>query len=123
MIDIDPTVGVYILWAVACVIAWGKVFADSWNQYKALPRTDRRKIQTPPESRLPAIRQAAFRDVVSDFALLLTSFAAFASLTVLVLGQEVPGLRGFFLAMALGGFVGAGIIRAWPDKRERREGH
>ena len=22
-----------------------------------------------------------------------------------------------------GGFVGAGIIRAWPDKRERREGH
>ena len=79
----------------------------------ALPRSERRH-NPPAEARLDRVRSAALREVVSDFALMLVALASFVALATLIFGAEVAGLRGFALALALGAFLGAGIIRQPP---------
>jgi hypothetical protein len=101
---------VYAAWAIGCIVVWGRVFIVAWQDYGRLPDEERRNY-APPSSRLAAVRDRAFREVVSDFALLLVGVFAAASLFVLIFGQEIAGLRGFSLALALGAFLGAGLVR------------
>lgn len=101
---------VYALWAFGCVVVWGRVFLNTSREYRSLPHHERR-ITTPIETRIETVRAKAFREVVSDFALMLVGLFAAISLLTLIFGQEIPGLRGFALALALGAFLGAGIVR------------
>lgn len=117
MPEIESRWLVYGLWGIVVVVAWGKVFTDELGEYRALPDSERRRGYDVPAARLQAVRVRAFRGLVSDFALFIVALFSFLSLVVLIFGQEIPGLRGFFLAVALGAFAGAGIIRAWPDRR------
>lgn len=110
---------VYAVWAVGSVVAWGRVFLDTRREYLRLPQLERRRNQ-PMEARLDRVRAVAFREVVSDFALMLVALASFVALSTLIFGAEVAGLRGFALALALGAFLGAGIIRQPPIRMKVR---
>lgn len=100
MLDIDLRLVVYALWAAGSVTVWGVVFCDDLRAYRSFPRNSR-----------------ARRELVADFGLLLTSVACAVSIAVLLLGQDVPGLRGFTLAVALGAFLGAGIVKVTLARR------
>lgn len=103
---------VYLLWAFGCVFFWGRVLLDEWQRYRSLPVKDRRQNGNH-RSDLVVIRRAAFRDFLSVLALFMVAVAASLSLVILLMAPEFSGVRGFFLALALGGFLGAGILR-WP---------
>lgn len=99
----------YGAWALACLVVWLLVFADDLHVYHNERRRrggDRRE-------------RSAATELWSDLALLLVAIASAVSLTMLVLGQDVPGLRGFTLAVALGGYLGAGIVKISLRKRSR----
>lgn len=91
----------YGLWAVAMLFVWGGVVRDDWRAYKG----DRRNV---------------LADLISDIALFICAVAAAVSLLVLIAGQDIPGLRGFALAVFLGGFLGAGIVKRTLRKRFAR---
>lgn len=92
----------YLGWAVACVVAWGKVLRDAIGTYHRW--RDRR----------------AKRELVVDIGLFTVALACFVSLIVLTFGQEVSGARGFALAVALGSFLAVGIIQATLGRRRGR---
>lgn len=98
----DLRLVVYGIWAAGCLVVWGRVFAEDWGDYmeaRRAVRSDRRA-------------RSAGQTLLSDFALLLVAIASAISIVTLVVGQDVPGLRGFALALALGGFFGAGLVKA-----------
>lgn len=100
---------VYGAWALASVGFWGFVWRDDLREYRFVRRVLKRDRR----------QQTAARELASDFALLLCAVAAAASLVFLVIGRDVPGLRGFVIAIELGGFLGAGIVKAtYSRKRE-----
>jgi len=79
-------------WAIAVTAVWGSILSDSvglMRQYH-----DRR----------------AKREVVWAFALFLVALASMVSILFFVFVREVPGLRSFAAAIALGSFLGAGIV-------------
>lgn len=98
--DLDGRLIVYGVWAFGSLAVWGLVFIDSWHEYQ----TSRKR----PERR----SQSAGKELMSDFALLLVAVGSCISIVTLVVGQDIPGVRGFALAVALGGFLGAGIVKA-----------
>lgn len=108
----ESRVIVYAVWAVACVLVWGRVFMHEVREYRALPHVDRRQAST--ESRRVSLRASARRGLIADFALFLVALACFLAIVSLIIADEIPGARGFFLALALGAFLGAGIFRLPP---------
>ena len=110
MTDDTFRLGVYILWAVGSVLVWGRVFLLEYRRYDELPAYERRRMANGRTS-LAAVRSRVFRELVSDFALFLVALASAVSLIILVIGPEMSGPRGFALALALGAFLGAGIVR------------
>lgn len=88
----------YALWAVGMLFVWGGVVRDDWRAYKA----DRRNV---------------LAELVSDIALFISALAAAFALLVLILGQDIPGLRGFALAVFLGAFLAAGIVKRTLRRR------
>lgn len=98
----DGRLIVYALWAAGSVLAWGVVFRDDLADVRRERRARR------PDRRRPS----AFTQLLSDLALLLVAIASAISIVTLIIGQDVPGLRGFAIATALGGFLGAGIVKA-----------
>jgi len=78
----DTRLLVYAIWAVAMLIVWGLVVRDDLRTKRGVA------------------------DLLSDIALFVSAVAAAASLLVLIVGQDIPGLRGFALALFLGGFLG-----------------
>ena len=103
---------IYLLWAFGSIAVWARVFYLEWTAYRMLPIAERRRAPEERE-RLPAVRAAARRELLSDFALLLVGVFAAVSLLVLLVSPDVPGIRGFALALALGAFLGAGTFRAF----------
>ena len=101
---------VYSVWAVGSVVVWGRVFINALVEYLDLPDAERR-ARTAPDSRLTNVRARARREVISDFALLMVGVFAAGSLFSLVLGPEVTSFRGFVSSLALGAFLGAGLVR------------
>jgi hypothetical protein len=96
----DSRLIVYAIWAGAMVVVWGGVVRYDWRAFKR----DRR-------DNLP--------ELVSDIALLASAIAAAAALIALILGQDVPGLRGFTLAVFLGAFLAAGIFKLTLRRRRK----
>lgn len=105
----EPRLIVYAAWAVGSVVTWGRVFIDAVRTYRASGRGDRRQDT----------RAWAFREMVSDFSLFLVALASAAALVAFIFGAEIPGLRGFTAALALGAFLGAGLIRQPPFRPMR----
>lgn len=101
MFELDLRLISYGLWALGSLGAWGVVFVDDWKDYRVY--RDRR----------------ARRELLSNFGLFLTALASFGSLIILILGQDVPGLRGFAFATAAGGFLAAGIVQATLGRKKR----
>ncbi len=95
----------YVIWAVAMLLVWGAVLFNDWRAY---------------EDKLN--RRNALVDLVPDLALFASAVAAAISLLVLVVGQDIPGLRGFALAVFLGGFLAAGIFKLTLRRRQRPTG-
>lgn len=91
----------YALWAGAMLLVWGGVVRSDWRAYKR----DRRDN---------------LAELVSDIALLACAVAAAVSLIVLIAGQDIPGLRGFSLAIFLGAFLAAGIFKLTLRRRRQR---
>jgi len=102
MTDVDVRLVVYGVWALGSVIVWGRVFTDDLGDYRASRRMTRRERRA----------RSAVQVLLSDFALFLVAIASALSILTLVIGQEVPGLRGFALALSLGAFFGAGLVKA-----------
>lgn len=100
----------YLAWGVGVVAVWGRVLYVELRQYLRLPNDERRRSPQTYE-RLSHYKARAFRDLISDFALFLVALASFASLLAFVYAQGVPGARGFLVALALGAFLGAGLVR------------
>lgn len=96
----DTRLIVYAVWAAAMLVVWGLVVVRDYRAY----RTDRRNV---------------LADLLSDIASFVSAVAAAISLVVLIIGQDVPGLRGFALALFLGGFLGAGIVKLTLGRRVR----
>lgn len=94
----------YGAWALGSLLAWGAVLHEDIREYRMVRRKDRRS-------------QSAAKEVVSDFALLLVAITSAASIAALLVGQDIPGFRGFMLATALGAFLGAGIVKATFQRR------
>ena len=102
MTDIDIRLIVYTVWALGSVLVWGKVFSDDFGDFRATRRARRRERRS----------RSAAQVLLSDFALFLVAIASALSILTLVIGQEVPGLRGFASALSLGAFFGAGLVKA-----------
>ena len=58
----------------------------------------------------------SFRDLLEGIGLWLVSFAASAAVASLVFYPEAASLRGALNAIALGAFVGVGIIMATEER-------
>lgn len=93
---------VYAVWALAMLYVWSDIVRLDWRAYKR----DRRNV-------IP--------ELASDIALLISAIAAALSIVALILGQDIPGLRGFALAVFLGAFLGAGIVKRTLRRRTSRD--
>lgn len=97
----DLRLVVYGVWAAGSMLVWGLVLRDDIRQYRWLVKhqmVERRRISTA-------------GSLWSDFALLLVAIASALSIASLAFFADVPGVRGFALAGALGSFLGAGIVK------------
>jgi len=92
----------YGAWAVGSVIVWGKVFTDDFGDFRESRKLTRRERRA----------RSATQILLSDFALLLVALSSALSILVFVTGQKVPGLQGFAVAVSLGMFFGAGLVKA-----------
>jgi hypothetical protein len=101
----DLRLAVMLLWALGSVTVWGLVVRDS---LRSLHRyRDRR----------------ARRETIWAFALFLVGLASCVSILSFSWGADVPGLRGLVAAIALGSFLGAGIVvktLSGPNNETRR---
>lgn len=94
-----------LLWALGAVGIWGSVFRDSlgaWHTYH-----DRRSK----------------REVIWAFALFLVGLCSCIAIMALVLAPEGRGIRALLSALALGAFLGAGIVvktLSGPNNETRR---
>lgn len=100
---------VYAVWAVASLVVWGRVFSEDVGDYRKVRRAVRRDRRS----------QSALKELLSDFAMLLVAVGSAIAIATLVVGQDVPGLRGFTLAMVLGGILGAGVVKVTFRSRKR----
>lgn len=98
--NVDPKYLVYGIWALAMLVVWGDVVRGDWQAYKR----DRRDN---------------LAELASDIALFASAIAAAVALVVLIAGQDIPGLRGFALAVFLGAFLAAGIFKRTLRRRRQ----
>lgn len=99
----------YGVWAVGSMFVWGLVLRDDIRQYRFMRRRGGQ------ERRHISIAGALW----SDFALVMVAVASGISILSLVVAQEYPAVRGFTIALALGGFLGAGLVK-YTFRRRRR---
>ncbi len=93
----DVRLAIYVAWALAMLLVWGAVVRLDWISYKR--------------------RRKDLSDLISDIALFASACGAAIALVVLLVGQDIPGLRGFTLALFLGGFLAAGIFKLTLRRR------
>lgn len=93
-----------ILWALGAITVWGSVFRDalgSWHRYH-----DRR----------------AKREAIWAFTLFLVGVCSCFAIAAFVIAPEGRGIRAALSAIALGAFLGAGIVvktLSGPDNEPR----
>lgn len=61
------------------------------------------------------------RELLAGFGLFMTALAAALAVVVVLFGEAGTGLRGWFSAIALGAFFGAGVVMA-SELRSESEG-
>jgi hypothetical protein len=89
-----------LVWGGGTVVAYGTVFVHrlrSWHLHRDARST---------------------RELVSSFGLLLTALSAALAIGVVLFGEAGSGIRGWFVAIALGGFFAAGIVMASETKSD-----
>lgn len=91
--EFDERVIFLILWGLGCVVVYSRVLFLNVRTWRV--RRDHR----------------ALRELLASIGLWLTSFAS-ASAVASVLFAPVSSIRGFWTALALGAFLGVGIILA-----------
>ena len=107
--DLDTRLIVLMLWGGGAVTTYALVLIGSWRRWRM--HHDNR----------------AGRDVMEDFGLFLTAIASAGAVFLVLFGTAGSGIRGFFIALALGSFVGVGFVKAtdngpvaaWIDRVER----
>lgn len=107
------TYAIYGLWALGSAVVWGVAFRDDLRDFY-LEREQERM-----HKRRDRRGKTAFQELLTDLGLLLVAIASAVSIATLIIGQDIPGVRGFALAIALGGFLGAGIVKV-TLRRTRR---
>jgi hypothetical protein len=89
-----------LVWGGGTVAAYGLVFVHrlrSWHLHRDTRST---------------------RELVSSLGLLLTSVGAALATGMVLLGPTGTGIRGWFVALALGAFFAAGIVMASETKSD-----
>lgn len=104
---IDTRLAIFMLWGGGTVITFGLVLWKRWERFR-LHRRDRRRI----------VRISVRHDVISAVALFLTAFGAAASIFMILFGEAGSTPRSFALALALGAFLGAGLVMLSEDDIE-----
>ena len=97
----DIGIIVYLLWAVGSMFVWGLVLVDDLRQFRFLQRNHLRERR----------HLSVVGTMWSDFALVLVAIASGASIIALAVAKDIPGVRGLALAIALGAFLGAGLVK------------
>lgn len=98
--DIDTRLVALILWGGGTVVVFTVVLVKRWRRFMR-HRWDRRR----------AVRKEVRRDVMSSAALELTAVGSAGAIALVLSGQSAD-FRGFFIALALGAFLGAGLVMA-----------
>lgn len=93
-----------LVWGGGIIVAFGIVLFKRIRTLRR-HRNDRRK----------AVRRDVRRDVISGFALFLAALGAAGAVAFVLLGEAGSGPRTFALGLALGGFLGAGIVMATEE--------
>ena len=101
---IDTRLAIFMLWGGGTVITFGMLLVKRWHRFQ-VHRSDRRRI----------VRIAVRHDVLSAVALFLTAFGSAASIFMILFGEAGSTPRSFALALALGAFLGAGLVMLSED--------
>lgn len=104
MSDIDTRLAVLLLWGGGAILFASVMLVRRWRRFR-LHRNDRRQ----------AIRHDVRRDMMSGLGLFITAFAAAAATAMVLFGDNGQGLRGFFVALALGAFIGSLLVMATEE--------
>jgi len=92
MPDIDVRLAVLLVWGGGTVAVWGAVLARSIRSHR---------IHHDARSR---------RELLAMSALFLTALAAGLAVALALFGPDGVGLRSFSTTLALGAYLGAGIV-------------
>lgn len=84
----------YLVWGVGTVLVYGIVL-----------RKRRRSYRLHHDAR-------AWRDLLEAVALFITALASLLAVTLVLFGPGGQGIRGLFVAMALGAYSAAGLVMA-----------
>jgi hypothetical protein len=104
---IDTRLAIFMLWGGGTVITFGMLLVRRWHRFQ-VHRSDRRRI----------VRVSVRHDVLSAVALFLTAFGSAASIFMILFGEAGSTPRSFALALALGAFLGAGLVMLSEDDVE-----
>jgi hypothetical protein len=89
-----------LVWGGGTVVAYGTVFLHRLRSYRLHHDTRSR------------------RELITSFSLLLTAASAAFATGMVLLGPTGTGIRGWFVALALGAFFAAGIVMASETKSD-----
>lgn len=97
MTELDTKLAAYVIWGVGTVLVYGIVLGRRRLAY--LRKRTRRSRQ----------------DLLSALGLFVTSLCAFLAITAVFWSPAGQGARGFFVAVALGAFFAAGVVKLRED--------
>lgn len=100
MPDLDLRLAVLFVWGGGTVGAYGSVL---WRRMHAF------QVHHDTRSR---------RELLAGFGLFLTALCAALAVVVVLFGEAGTGIRGWFSAIALGAFFGAGLVMASEVRSE-----
>lgn len=103
MLDVDLRLAVLFVWGGGTVVSYGAVLARRVHAFR---------VHGDVRSR---------RELLAGFGLFLTALASALAVVVVLFGESGTGVRGWFTAIALGAFFGAGVIMASEVRSE--DGH
>lgn len=103
--NVDPErFAAFVAWGIAATIVWGWVFVGAYNRWQE--HRDRRSK----------------RELLRDGALFITAGGSVLAVLGVLFGEQGSTPRAFALAIALGMFLGAGLVslglRRSEDKGE-----
>ena len=94
---IDTKLLAYIIWGIGTVVVYGAVLLRRHRAYQLL-RTRRSR-----------------QDLVAAIGLFVTALGSFLAITAIFFGEPGTSIRGFLVAVALGAFFAAGLVKLRED--------